>query len=218
METQLIEVLRRHGLVPDGEPDVRSSPVIIQSFDADSLRTVRAAAPGLSTALLFGATTPEIDAGQFPDVEVLAPSDDVLAQNPNLPAAAHAAGLEVHTYTVDDPAMMQSLLAAGVDGFFTNDPATGRSVVDAAGLGSARTPLDIGDPPPTGPSAVSSCPAGMGIGLSPAEADASAITDTIPVDNPSDDSANSNTIWIVLALAVALAAVVAIVIRVRARR
>ena len=145
METELVALLQRLDVVPEFAGPVRSSPVIIQSFDADSLATVRRLAPELPTAYLVGVPTPELDAGQFPDVDVLAPSTDVIAASPGLISAAHAAGLEVHTWTVDDPAQMTSLIDAGVDGFFTNDPATGRAVVDQAGLGSGREPLDIGD-------------------------------------------------------------------------
>jgi glycerophosphoryl diester phosphodiesterase len=36
--------------------------------------------------------------------------------------AAHERCLDVHPYTVDDPAAMSTLLAAGVDGMFTNAP------------------------------------------------------------------------------------------------
>ncbi len=177
METELVALLQRLDVVPEFAGPVRSSPVIIQSFDAGSLATVRRLAPELPTAYLVGAPTRELDAGQFPDVDVLAPSADVIAARPDLISAAHAAGLEVHTWTVDDPAEMTRLIDAGVDGFFTNDPATGRAVVDQAGLGSGREPLDIGDTPPTGPSAVPSCPVGMGLGLNPAPADIAAASD-----------------------------------------
>jgi glycerophosphoryl diester phosphodiesterase len=202
METRLVEVLRENDMVPAGEPDTRSSPVIIQSFDAASLQTVRGLAPSLPTAQLLAATTPEIDAGQMPEVDVLAPSDEVLAAQPDLIARAHAAGLEVHTWTVDDPATIQSLVDQGIDGFFTNDPGVGRGVVDTAGLGTGRTPLEVGTPPPA-LSEVPSCPAGMGAGLR-----AATTTETITAEpdevagdattSTSDDA--SNTVWIVLAV------------------
>jgi glycerophosphoryl diester phosphodiesterase len=40
-----------------------------------------------------------------------------------LVTAAHERCLHVHPYTVDDPAEMDRLLDAGVDGMFTNTPA-----------------------------------------------------------------------------------------------
>lgn len=206
METTLVDVLRSHGLIPTGEPDVRRAPVIVQSFDASSLATVHSMAPSLPTAQLLAASTPEIDAGQLPDVDVLAPSVAVLASHPDLIGNAHAAGMEVHTWTVDDPALMGSLVDQGVDGFFTNDTATGRSVVDAAGRGSGRGALDVGDPPPAETSAVPSCPAGMGIGLT-----AAATTDTTalvaaPDDTAPDDGGGSSWIFLVVGAAVVVGA------------
>lgn len=45
-------------------------------------------------------------------------------------AAAHAAGLAVHVWTIDTPDQMRRLLGCGVDGIVTNRPAVARAVID----------------------------------------------------------------------------------------
>lgn len=54
----------------------------------------------------------------------------VLATRRNI-ARAHAEGLAVNVYTVDDPEMLSSLVEAGVDGIFTNFPDRLRELLDA---------------------------------------------------------------------------------------
>ena len=44
---------------------------------------------------------------------------------------AHAAGLGVYVYTVDDESQMQQLVDLGVDGLFTNRPDRMRDLLDA---------------------------------------------------------------------------------------
>ena len=199
METELVELLNRLDVVPEFPGGVRSSPVIIQSFDVESLNTIRTLAPELPTAYLFSVATPEIEAGQFPDVDVLAPNAAVIAARPDLVDTAHAAGLEVHTWTVDDPAQMTALVDTGVDGFFTNDPATGRTIVDQAGRGSGREPIDVGDPAPTGPSDVAACAEGMGVGLSASPIEAPPIDEASDTGNTGDTGApaaeESTPLW-----------------------
>ena len=51
---------------------------------------------------------------------------------PELVDRAHGAGIEVHTWTVDDPHRMAALVAMGVDGIITNVPDVARGVLDAA--------------------------------------------------------------------------------------
>lgn len=69
---------------------------------------------------------------------------DVLAVPPSLRgrtlvdtrfvAAAHARGLTVHVWTVDDPEQMRNLLDIGVDGIFTDRPLVLRHVLAERGL------------------------------------------------------------------------------------
>jgi glycerophosphoryl diester phosphodiesterase len=53
---------------------------------------------------------------------------------PALVAEAHAAGLEVIPWTIDDPATMASLMDAGVDGIITNYPDRLRALMAERGL------------------------------------------------------------------------------------
>jgi glycerophosphoryl diester phosphodiesterase len=52
----------------------------------------------------------------------LPPLDWLGLTTPEFIAGAHARGLAVHFWTVDDPARMRALLAAGADGVMTNRP------------------------------------------------------------------------------------------------
>lgn len=161
MEPLLVELLASRGLVPEGEADPQSSPVIVQSFELASLEAVKALAPSLPTAFLaLGFADPQQAAGQFPDtVDVAAPNAAYLLANPGFPALAHDNGREVHTYTVDDPMQIQRLLDLGVDGIFTNRADVLRGIVDARGTGVPAevraTPADFtrGCPAPAGPPA-----------------------------------------------------------------
>lgn len=42
---------------------------------------------------------------------------------------AHTAGLDVWVYTIDDPGVMKSLVAMGIDGIITNNPDVGRATL-----------------------------------------------------------------------------------------
>ncbi|RBP64713.1 glycerophosphoryl diester phosphodiesterase [Brevibacterium sanguinis] len=117
--------------------------VRLASFHSSTLRRLREALPGTATsagtgeavacvaALLSGlpAHPPaDLDALQLPlrvrGVRVI---------TPRLVARAHARGLLVHVWTVNDPADMRRLLAVGVDGIVTDEVALALSVLRASG-------------------------------------------------------------------------------------
>jgi glycerophosphoryl diester phosphodiesterase len=52
---------------------------------------------------------------------------------PRFITGAHAAGLEVHVWTINDPAEMRRLLALGVDGLMTDRPDLLRDVLRERG-------------------------------------------------------------------------------------
>ena len=53
--------------------------------------------------------------------------------------AAHAEGLAVYVFTVDEPAEMERLLALGVDGIFTNFPDRMRALLGPRGEKAATS-------------------------------------------------------------------------------
>jgi glycerophosphoryl diester phosphodiesterase len=114
------EVLRRLAAGPAGK-------VLISSFNEATLARSRALAADLPTGLLAGPeASPEegirtaVQAGH----RVFLPHFSALAGAAGAEAidAAHEAGLLLVAWTVDDPAEVRRLAAAGIDGVITNRP------------------------------------------------------------------------------------------------
>jgi glycerophosphoryl diester phosphodiesterase len=118
------EVVVRHGL---------AARVIVQSFDFRVLHAMREVNPKIRLAALFGESPfDELMGIDEPDksfagiarrtgAEILAP-DECLVTAEEV-AAAHAMGLQVVPYTVNDEAGWKRMVNAGVDGIITDDPA-----------------------------------------------------------------------------------------------
>lgn len=134
MEEALIALLRAHALLGRAvwptAPDhldawTEPPPVVVQSFSEASLRKVRGLAPELPLVQLF-------DRDQSGDAltAALAGAADYAAGigphraavDDRLVAAAHARGIVVHPYTVNEEPEMRRLHGLGVDGMFTDVP------------------------------------------------------------------------------------------------
>lgn len=95
-------------------------PPLLSSFEVPSLEAAAAAAPGLPRALLLE----ELRAGWFDTARRLA-CRAVVTHHPLMDAALvrklHAAGMRALVYTVNAPADLARMRAAGVDGVITDE-------------------------------------------------------------------------------------------------
>lgn len=71
--------------------------------------------------------------GRFPMVQVPVLWRGIPVVTPRFVRAAHARGLQVHVWTVDDASEMQRLLDMGVDGLMTDRPTVLKAVLQARG-------------------------------------------------------------------------------------
>lgn len=132
MEERLLETLRRHRLL--GRAHSRWQ-VLVQSFSPLSLVKLHDLDPQLPLIQLITGPQPSaIVQAQLPAIERYAVGigPSLESVDPALTQAAHARCLAVHPYTVNEPSVLSALLAAGVDGMFTNFPDRLRSLTPSA--------------------------------------------------------------------------------------
>jgi len=129
----------RPGRGPEGTPGVEArvvdaitrrdvlGSVVVSSFDGRALERVR----GLDSRIEIERLHDGADGHPGPAVLERAKalgaaglnvSLEELRARPDLPHEAHALGLRVKVYTIDEPADMERAMALGVDGIFTNRP------------------------------------------------------------------------------------------------
>jgi glycerophosphoryl diester phosphodiesterase len=125
VEEALVSCLRRHGLLGargpvewDGSPAVR-----MMSFSQLAVRRMRELAPGIPTVQLIGKRLRpirrELLAG---GATAVGPGIGLLRSDPGYVADAHAAGKEVHVWTVNRTADMDLVRDLGVDVIVTDHP------------------------------------------------------------------------------------------------
>jgi glycerophosphoryl diester phosphodiesterase len=136
VERLFVESLRRNGLAEQGAD--RRTPLVVQSFDAETLKTLSAEVPTLPRVFLIESR----DARRWMTADGLrtirgfatgiGPAKDVVDRRPELVRLAHEAGLTVTPYTFRSRAtgrfpdvraeMRYFLFDLGVDGVFTDNP------------------------------------------------------------------------------------------------
>jgi len=108
---------------------------LFSCFQDSILSELRRLSPNARLAVLVDPRLPDphrmVERAREVGAEAVNPHH--LLADPGRIREAHAAGLEVNTYTVDDPERMGVLIEAGIDGIFTNRPDVMRALVDEGG-------------------------------------------------------------------------------------
>ena len=139
MGRALAEVIRRTGT---------ADRVCAAGFGQRSLSALRAAYPGLTTsasqgearfALYRSWVRWPVRGVPYSGYQVPEVAGRLRVVSPVFIKCAHAAGLEVQVWTVDDPADMRRLLEWGVDALITNRPDVAVRVRDAFVAGTRQT-------------------------------------------------------------------------------
>lgn len=123
MEEELLRLMEKYKLTKPAEDRWQ---VLIQSFSPASLRKISAINPELPLIQLYEDASntsqtiqAQLDGAATYAVGIGPSKNDVDAA---LTTAAHARCLDVHPYTANETEEMEALIAAGVDGMFTNFP------------------------------------------------------------------------------------------------
>jgi glycerophosphoryl diester phosphodiesterase len=125
VEEELVSCLRRFGLVRSGGPvEWAGKPAVrVMSFSQFAVRRMHDLAPGVPTVQLIGkrlrALRRELLAGS---ATAVGPGISVLRADPEYVADAHAAGKEVHVWTVNRTRDMDLACDLGVDVLITDHP------------------------------------------------------------------------------------------------
>jgi glycerophosphoryl diester phosphodiesterase len=133
MEQIFVGVIKKNGL--EKPESLKTTPVVIQSFDEESIRRVAVDLPTIPRVFLTQSDADITDA-RIAELATfatgIAPEKRVIAQHPEMVARAHAAGLTVTSWTFSASEktsfanvreeMAHYLYDLGIDALFTNNP------------------------------------------------------------------------------------------------
>jgi glycerophosphoryl diester phosphodiesterase len=124
LEQATLDAVNQRGLLPR---------MLFSSFYDPVLARLRALSPQARIALLISQKFPQraVERAKALGAEALNPEESLVTAE--LVREAHAAGLAVYVFTVDEEAELRRFLDLGVDGIFTNHPDRLRAIVDELG-------------------------------------------------------------------------------------
>ncbi len=141
VERTLVDLLAHFGWAGrSGPPEHIRKPadmtnrIVVMSFAPTALRRVRLMAPDIPTVLLLDRLMPARRAAILPaGVPIAGPGLHVLRADPDFVARAHARGIQVYVWTVNDTEDVQFVLDLGVDTIITDRPHEIATLVEGRG-------------------------------------------------------------------------------------
>jgi glycerophosphoryl diester phosphodiesterase len=110
-----------HGVAGALRAANESARTVVISFDPSMLTNLRRLDAGLLTGFLFESSIADaVEKAQKIGARQICPREDLV--NPELLRGAQDAGLQVATWTVNDPAQMDALIEMGVNGIMSDYP------------------------------------------------------------------------------------------------
>jgi len=125
VEEALVECLRHYGLLGNGRPvEYAGKPAVrMMSFSQLAVRRMAELAPAVPTVLLIGKRLRPVRREVLNgSATAVGPGIGLLRADPDFVADAHAAGKEVHVWTVNRPRDMDLARDLGVDAVITDHP------------------------------------------------------------------------------------------------
>lgn len=121
LEAAVVELVRRYGM---------AGRVIVSSFNHFSLVEIKRTAPEIATAILYmeGLVDPWLYARHV-GADALHPF--FYGVRPELVAGAHAAGLRINPWPVNEAEHIKAMIQAGVDGIISDYPGRVRELLEA---------------------------------------------------------------------------------------